>query len=69
MQNQINVLTKENSQLKVESNRMNLEYEKLEMRFAHQVDEYEIEVEGLSNKLKDKDSTIKVLYKWKTLKS
>ncbi len=60
MQNQINVLTKENSQLKVESNRMNLEYEKLEMRFAHQVDEYEIEVEGLSNKLKDKDSTIKV---------
>jgi predicted metalloenzyme YecM len=53
-------LLKENNQLKVDLNRVNLELEKLESRFTMQVDEYEIEIENLTLKLKEKENTIKV---------
>lgn len=52
---------KENNQLKADCNKANMELEKLESRFTMQVDEYELEIENLSNKLKEKENTVKVL--------
>ena len=51
---------KENNQLKNELNTANLELEQLESRFAMQVDEYEIEIENITQKLKEKENTVKV---------
>jgi DNA repair exonuclease SbcCD ATPase subunit len=56
-----NQLIKENNQLKNELNKVNLELEKLESNFTMQVDEYEVEIESISNKLKEKENTIKNL--------
>ena len=68
LEERISLLNKENNQLKVDLSRSNLEYEKLEMRFSQQVDEYEVEIDGLTNKLKDKENTIKVNIKCFTQK-
>lgn len=57
-----NLLAKENNQLKAELNKVNLELEKLENSFTLQVDEYEVEIENMSNKLKEKENTIKVSF-------
>jgi chromosome segregation ATPase len=51
----------ENNQLKTELNKVNLELERFESHFAMQVDDYEVEIENLTNKLKEKDHTIKNL--------
>ena len=56
----LNAIVKENNQLKSELSRVNLELEKLESRFSMQVDEYEIEIENITNKLKEKENTVKV---------
>ena len=53
-------MLKENNQLKNELNTTNLELEQLESRFAMQVDEYEIEIENITQKLKEKENTVKV---------
>jgi hypothetical protein len=56
-----NMLIKENNHLKNELNKVNLELEKLENNFTVQVDEYEVEIENMANKLKEKENTIKNL--------
>ncbi len=56
-----NLYIKENNHLKNELNKVNLELEKLENNFTMQVDEYEVEIESMANKLKEKEHTIKNL--------
>ena len=51
----------ENNQLKTELNKVNLELERFESHFAMQVDDYEVEIENLTNKLREKEHTIKNL--------
>ena len=45
---------------KNELNQVNLELKNLETRFTDQVDDYEIEIEKITNKLKEKENTIRV---------
>lgn len=54
-------LLRENNQLKSELSTCQLELEQLESRFALQVDEYELEIESMSNKMRDKETTVKNL--------
>ena len=53
-------LARHNQHLKAELSRVNLELEKLQGQFATHVDELEIEIEGLTNRLNQKELTIKV---------
>ena len=60
MEDKLNSMMRENNQLKSELSRINLELEKQEGRFSRQVDEYEMEIDNITNKLKEKENTIKV---------